>query len=471
MSLRYTVEENPPFKFLLFYSSQHIVTMLGATIAVPILVASQFDLDAAATGLLISNVLLCMGTATFIQSTLGTRLPIVQGSSFAFLPPMLLVGTQFQSNGDPEIALRVISGAIILGSIFQIGLGFLGVAGKIQKILTPVVVGPVIIAIGLSLFGSAADLAGKHWGFASLTIILVFVFSYLKLKGASGSITSILNSIPVLSSVTIVYAICLVLTLIGEIEEDHAAYVDLSNSSLTWFRASNPFFSWGFPIYSLQSFITILFAYIVITFESIGDYNAIAETSEFVDPDLTADDKMSQHNKVSEKRVNKGIIAEGVANLFSGIIGAVPTTSYAENIGLVGLTRIASRRVVAFAGVLLIISGLIPPIAGVLRSLPDPLIGGLYCVLLGTITGIGIQITAKADTSNFRDMSIIGITVFLSFVIPDFSQNVEVQGDSGLRDVFIGIAKSHMAVAAIVGFMLDNLIPRKVEPDRSGIHG
>lgn len=148
--LKYSIDAKPKLQSTLVYSIQHILTMLGATVAVPAIVSNQLDLSVVDTGLLMSNVLLSMGIATSLQSYFGNRLPIIQGSSFAFLPPLILIANQGFS--DPHVALQYMTGAIILGALFQIAIGLLGIAGLIQKVLTPVVIGPVIVVIGLSLF-------------------------------------------------------------------------------------------------------------------------------------------------------------------------------------------------------------------------------------------------------------------------------------------------------------------------------
>ncbi|MEO9849846.1 MAG: solute carrier family 23 protein [Reichenbachiella sp.] len=473
MELKFGVNDSPPLKHTALYSFQHLVTMLGATIVVPIILATQLKLSASETGILISNVLFCMGIATCLQSALGTKLPIVQGSSFAFLPVMLLIIAQNEPLPDQAIdganvALRYISGTIILGAIFQFFLGYLGIAGKIQKLLTPVVVGPVIIAIGLSLFKTGANQAGTDWKLALLTIVLVFVFTYF-IRREDDSIhkfSFILSSIPVLSSVIIVYSICLILSISGIYTPIDKGFVSLEGINTgDWFRTELPVFTWGFPIFSLGYFLTILIAYAVITFESIGDYNAVAEISDIDDNKGNtnpSDNQSSNHDRVSEYRVNKGIIVEGIGNIVTGIVGGVPTTSYAENVGLVAITRVASRSVVFVTGIILIISGYVPNIGNLFNSIPQPVMGGLYCILLGTITGIGVKITAKTDTKNMRNISIIGFTMFMSFCIPEYFSKFVIEGNNEVRNAIIAIGRSHMAVAATVGLVLDIVIPDNI---------
>jgi solute carrier family 23 (nucleobase transporter), member 1 len=479
------LDDEIPKRLLIPYSLQHVLTMLGATIAVPTIISSSMgtDIDPAITALLISNVLLCMGIATCIQVSFGTRLPIIQGSSFAFIPPILLiVGNPIivdqmanQPELIPQLTLRYISGAVILGAIFQIFVGYLGIAGLVQKILTPVVIGPVIMLIGLSLFNKVGvKEAGLHWPISLSTIALVFFISY----AAKDTIVKKFKTLPILATITIIYGFCLIMSFSGFFLEGHPSHIDLSilNNSPSFIRDSLPLFSWGYPIPNITFFMLFLLAYAVSTFESLGDYNAIADISEFKEDE--EDEKHGEHgkknsyDKVSPKRVNRGVIAEGISCLISGIIGGVPTTSYSENIGLIAITRNASRKVVLSAGIILIIAGFIPLVGILLTTIPKPILGGMYCILFGMIVGIGIKITSKC-VPTMRNTTIIGFTLFMAFAVSDYFTNQpqalinlkETFSGGRIRDSFLievvkGAFGSSMTVALFIGLVLDNVIPK-----------
>lgn len=297
-----------------------------------------------------------------------------------------------------------------------------------------------------------------------LTIVLIFFFSYNRIfrKGDSHKFPGIISTIPVLTSVFTVFSICLVLSFSNIFDINHPANISFLNINTNLIRSSIPVFTWGVPLFSFPFFVAILIAYFVSTFESIGDYNAVAEISDFKEKE-----QVSGENRISDKRVNRGIIFEGIGCFISGIIGANPTTSYSENIGLIGITRVASRYVIFVTGLLLIILGTIPIFGTFLSTIPSPIMGGLYCVLFGMITGVGIKITSQSDLSKMRNVSIIGFTLFMAFSVPEYINSDETRNilneifSKFIVDSLVGIFGSNMAVASIFGLLLDNIIPNK----------
>jgi len=441
----------------LTFGLQHILTMLGATVAVPTIICNQLGLSNTDTAAFISNVLLAMGISTFIQVKLGSKLPIIQGSSFAFLPPLLLIASQDYSS--PEVALQHMMGAIIIGSVLQITIGLTGMAGRIQRILSPVVVGPIILVIGLSLFPVGTNQASTYWPIAVLAMALIFFFSYSRIfhSNSVNGVASFIGSIPVLASVIISSLVCFLLSSLGFFDDGHAASIGaLQNTSLI--PSKLPIFTWGLPKFEFSFMVVMFVAYIVSIFESIGDYNAIAEISQ--------DEENKLLDLTSEKRINSGILFEGFGCLIAGIIGANPTTSYSENIGLIGVTKISSRFVIVVASFILVLLGIIPIFGSILSSIPTPVMGGLYCVLFGMVTGVGVRITSKSDTNNMRNITIIGFTLFMAFCVPQYFSNSDVvtsisnNYSKTVSDLVSGVLGSNMAVATLVGLVLDNIIPK-----------
>lgn len=452
--LKYNVEEKPGLSRIPWLSLQHVLAMLGATIAVPTIVAGGFGLNSEQTSLFISNVLLCMGIATLLQTLLGSRLPIIQGSSFAFLPALLYLGSQVPGT----LGLQYAAGAIIIGGVLQASLGLSRVAGLLQGILTPVVIGPTIVVIGLSLFKVGAQQASTNWLVSLATIALVFAFSFSigsrKVPGRALKGLENIRLYPIALTILIVWGACLVLSLLDFIPATNPAYVDLSTMMYSGlYRTQQLIFPWGAPKFDLAFFVIFVVAYLVSVVESIGDYNAVSGIIN------------DSASSLSSDVINKGVTAEGAGCIIAGALGGAPTTSYSENIGLIGITGVASRIVVVGAGALLVIAGLLPVVGGVLGSIPIPLMGGLYCVLFGIITGVGLRYVALADLGSMRNVSIMGFSIFFGFAVPEAFTDVvlevrmqEMIGRS-LTDTVMGIAKSSMAVTAIVSLLLDRLLP------------
>jgi xanthine/uracil permease len=158
----YAIEDSPPFGEAVFLGIQHYLTMFGATVLIPLLLASAMKMPPRDTAILISTIFLCSGITTWLQSTIGNRLPVIQGGSFSFLPPaFVIIGATVGKGMGYEIAIQQITGAIIIASFFEIILGWTGAMGKIKKYIGPVTIGPVIALIGLALFKVGAPVAFK----------------------------------------------------------------------------------------------------------------------------------------------------------------------------------------------------------------------------------------------------------------------------------------------------------------------
>jgi len=151
----------------------------------------------------------------------------------------------------------------------------------------------------------------------------------------------------------------------------------------------------------------------------------------------------------------------------ASILGSTPTTSYSENIGVIGITRVASRKVVVGSGIILIIAGAIPLFGNILASIPNPIMGGLYVILFGMIMGIGLRYSARADLTSMRNVSIIGFSLFFGLALstalssPDVEKEISTMLTSGVKDIIFGIGKSSMAVTAISAFILDKVLQQE----------
>ncbi|MDW7650639.1 MAG: solute carrier family 23 protein [Bacillota bacterium] len=437
-----------PFTKALGLGIQHVLTMFGATIAVPLILAPAMGMDAAQTALLVAAAMLSAGVATLLQVNFGTRLPLVQGMSFAFLNPFfVIIAAVTARGGDPATMMSYIAGAIILGAFVEMIIGFSGLMGLIQNVLSPVVIGPVIALIGLALFEVGAPQAGQNWLLSGLVIFLIF---YLTLIVGRKKPTFSLFSI--LTSIVVVYLLAVVLTMTGFYAPGTPGAVDFSAVSTASVFRVNLIFPWGMPRFDIGFFLAVLAGYLASIIESYGDYNAVSLASDA--PELTG------------KQVSRGIGMEGIGCFLAGVFGGLANTSYTENIGLVGLTGVASRYVVNIGAVVLILLGIFGKFGGIVATVPSPIIGGLYCALFGLIAAIGISNAAKADLSSMRNMMIMGFILFMGLSVPAYFKGLEepvLANFPVLSDIVTTIGSTGMAVAAILGLILDNLIPGTLE--------
>jgi solute carrier family 23 (nucleobase transporter), member 1 len=306
---------------------QHVLTMFGATVAVPLLLGPAMGIEGAELAILVSSVMIASGVATIIQVRFGTRLPIIQGVSFAFLGPFFAI---IAATVGGQVTMQYIAGAIIAGAVLEIVIGYGRLFGLIRRFISPVVIGPVIALIGLALFQVGAPQAGQNWWLAGTVIACAFLFSLVLAPKVK-----FFSLFPILLAVIVAYVVALVGSLSGIIAEGSAGYVSFDPvREAPWFRGVIPgeggvIFPWGLPQFSLGFILATLAGYLASMIESFGDYYAIGRASGAGDP--------------TEKQINHGIGAEGVGCALTGVFGGFASTSYTENNGLVARTRVASR--------------------------------------------------------------------------------------------------------------------------------
>ncbi len=450
----YGIDSKPPLPRAMVLALQHVLTMFGSTVAVPLLLAPAMGMDATETALLISSVMLCSGVATLFQTSFGSRLPIIQGVSFSFLaafsgviiPTVLKPESEGGLGGDGGMCMQYIAGAVMLGAVFEMATGFSGVAGAVRRVISPVVVGPVIMLIGLALYQFGAPVAAAHWPTSLLTMALIIFFSLVLARHSL-----VFRLFPILLALLSVMAVCGVMTATDHYGSEHPARVNLEAvHNADWFRTTTVFFPWGLPRFSAAFVVAVLAGYLASMIESFGDYHACSQLAGAGDPSPT--------------QISRGIGFEGVGCALTGVFGGFSSTSYSENVGLVGITKVGSRYVVQLAGVLLIFLGLFGKFGAVAAAIPGPVVGGLYCVMFGLISAVGVRQFAQADLDSNRNLLIGGFALFMGLSVPayfntDDGAKLIESIPYGLGPIVAAVGKTGMAVAAVLGIALDNLIP------------
>lgn len=449
----YPLDSKPPLPKATVLALQHVLTMFGSTVAVPLLLGPMMGMSPAQIATLISSVMLCSGLATIVQATFGSRLPIIQGVSFSFLAAFIAIIAFGKETGlEPAQMMTMIAGSIIVGSVIEIGIGFSGLMGYLRRFLSPVVIGPVIMLIGLALFQHGAPKAGTHWPISGLTIFLVIVFSLVMSRRSR-----FFRIFPILSAVVLACAVAGVCSWMGIFKAGHPSYVSLENvSSSPWLRA-NPaelILPWGMPTFKMGFIVAVFAGFLASMIESFGDYHACSY--------------MAGGGEPTEKQISRGIGCEGIGCLLTGLLGGFSSTSYSENIGLVGLTKVGSRYVVQVAGVLLVLLGIFAKFGAFAATIPGPVVGGLYCALFGLIAAVGIQQLAKADLSSDRNLFIAGFSLFMGLSVPAYFEGYTIYTPGaaellaglpdGLKTTIDSVGRTGMAVAALIGIVLDNVI-------------
>jgi len=451
----YPINSKPKLGLAIPLGLQHVLTLFGATTLVPLILGPAiFGKGSPEIGHFVSNIYLVMGLATIFQIFIGSKLPIVQGSSFAFIAPLFsIVALVKSTGGDSSMIMRTIAGALIAGGALEAIIGYSGLIGKLRKVITPVTMGPTIMLIGFSLFPVAVQMnAAKYWPVSLIVVAGIFYFSLV----AKGKV----RVFPVLLTLIVVYLISLFLTQAGIFGIGHPARVNLGQvASSKWITLPIPF-PYGSPVFNVAAIFAVLAAFLASMIESIGDYHSVCYAAGEKDPDA--------------KTISRGIGSEGLGCIVGGIFGGSGATSYTENIGLINITGVASRFVIFMGALILIALSFIAKLGAVIATIPSPIIGGAYIALFGVIGALGIQVLTRCDLGSQRNLMIVGFTFLIGIGVgfwmggyaggPGFyAANQYIWGTSGAGKVFWDITgallSTPMAVGAMSGILLDNIIP------------
>ena len=340
------------------------------------------------------------------------------GTDFTFVSPSISVGS--------VLGLPGIIGATIFGAFFEIILSYF--IRPLMKLFPPIVTGTVVCLIGLTLIPVSMDWAAGGAGAAdygslsnvSIAMIVMMITLLLNRYGKG-----MLSSASILIGMVVGYIICILLRK-----------VDLSVVTQANFIAIPQILQHGI-IFDLKALIAFLPAYFVTTIETVGCLKAIGEVSD-VDMD--------------DKRVGSGVLADGIGSIVSGAVGAFPNTSFSQNVGLIPLTKVASKHVAIMAGILLVILGLLPQFAALINGIPQPVLGGVGIVMFGTVAAAGIK-TLSGVEINDRNLLIIATSIGLGLGVtfrPDFISQLP----EGLRMIFSSGISTGTIVALVLNIIL-----------------
>ncbi|KAK3863640.1 hypothetical protein Pcinc_030603 [Petrolisthes cinctipes] len=482
--LMYGVNDVPTWYMCCFLGLQHYLTMVGATITIPFIITPLLciDNDDPARGMLTCTILFVSGIVTLLQSTLGIRLPIVQGGTFSFLVPTIaILTTSFptcdqlplanMTDGEREevwqVRMREVQGAIAVSGLFQVLIGFTGLIGVLLTWITPLAIAPTVALVGLSLFDVAADKAGTHWGISFLTMVLMILFSQFlknvplpfpicsKKSNVRISWVPVFKLFPVLLAILLSWALCWILTASNTFSEDSKARTDLAFNIIAetpWFRFPYPC-QWGVPTVSATGVFGMLAGVLASMVESVGDYYACARIGGAPPPPTHA--------------VNRGIGIEGIGCILAGLWGTGNgTTSYSENIGAIGVTKVASRRVVQAGAVIMLVFGMLGKVGAAFVTIPEPVVGGVFCIMFAIITSVGLSTLQYVDLNSSRNLFVLGFSLFMGIAIPKYlgsNPGLINTGEPTVDQILTVLLQTSMFIGGFLGFLLDNTVPGTAE--------
>ncbi|XP_073680906.1 solute carrier family 23 member 1 [Garra rufa] len=484
----YRIEDVPPWYLCVLLGLQHYLTCFSGTIAVPFLLAEAMCVgqDQYTVSQLVGTIFTCVGITTLIQTTFGVRLPLFQASAFAFLIPAqaILRLDKWKCPPEEEIygnwtlplntahiwqpRIREIQGAIIMSSLIEVVIGFAGIPGILLNSIGPLTVTPTVSLIGLSVFQTAGDRAGSHWGLSMLCIFLIVLFaqylrnwacpfpSYSKQKGCHITHVQIFKMFPIIMAIMVVWLVCYILTLTNVLPNDPSQYgykarTDARGDIMTqapWFRFPYPC-QWGLPTVTVAGVLGMFSATLAGIVESIGDYYACARLSGAPPPPIHA--------------INRGIFTEGVCCIIAGLLGTGNgSTSSSPNIGVLGITKVGSRRVIQYGAGIMLILGTIGKFTALFASLPDPILGGMFCTLFGMITAVGLSNLQSVDLNSSRNLFVLGFSMFSGLMLPNYLDTHPGSIKTGVAEldqIITVLLTTEMFVGGFIAFVLDNTIP------------
>ena len=415
---------------MLLLGLQHMFAMFGATILVPILVNTYFNGE----GLSIQVTLICAGLGTlFFHACAKMKVPAFLGSSFAFLGGFSTVAnldTGIFANMTMGEKLPYACGGIVVAGLLYLILALViklvGVK-RVMHFLPPVVTGPIIICIGLSLAPSAITNASTNWLIALIALATIIVFNIWG-KG-------MFKIIPILMGVVISYAVALVMHLLGMTNPDGSAILDFSAVASAAWVGLPPFQLCKFDLTAIMVMAPIALATMM---EHIGDMSAISATVG--------------ENFLADPGLHRTLIGDGLATSFSALVGGPANTTYGENTGVLELSRVHDPRVIRIAAVFAVILSFIPKMADIIGSMPSAIIGGVSFMLYGMISAIGVRnvVENRVDLTKSRNL-VIAAVILVSGL--GFS--------NGLTFNLFGtpVTLTGLAIAAIAGILLNAILP------------
>lgn len=414
----------PPLRQAVPYALQHVLAMFAGNITPPIIIAGVIGATVEEKIFLIQVALFVAGVATLLQSVgvwrVGARLPIVQGTSFGFLPVVLpLAGS---------MGLPAVLGASFIAGLVQIVFG--AFLKKIRHWFSPLVIGIVILLIGLTLMPvglnyaaggvGAEDFAAPHNLLIAGLVLLVTIVCHQYGRG-------LLSAASVLVGLVVGYVVAAL-----------GGFVDFSSvSEAAWVAIPKPL-AFGME-FSPTAIIGMVLIMLVVGLETIGNIAGITVGGAGRAP--------------TSRELSGGVMADGVGTAFAALFNTLPNTAFAQNVGLVAFSGVVSRHVVTIGGIILIALGLFPKLGGVVAAMPQAVLGGAAVVMFGMIAGAGIKMLASVEL-NQRNLLIIAVSLTMGVGLP----LVEGITEAFPHDVAL-LIESGLVPAAVFGIVLDAILP------------
>ncbi|KAH6764713.1 Xanthine/uracil permease family protein [Perilla frutescens var. hirtella] len=472
--LEYCIDSNPPWPETVLLAFQNYILVLGTSVMIPTMLVPMMGGSDGDKARVIQTLLFVAGINTLLQTLFGTRLPAVVGGSFAYIVPIAYIinDSSLLRIEEPHVrfihSMRAIQGALIVAASIQIILGYSQVWGLFSRFFSPLGMAPVVGLVGFGLFQRGFPALGNCIEIGLPMLFLVIGLSqYLKhIKPLRDF--PIFERFPVVICVAIIWIYSLILTASGAYRgkpnsTQISCRTDRANliSTAPWFKFPYPL-QWGAPTFAAGHCFAMMSAVLVSMVESTGAYKAASRLAIATPPPAYV--------------LSRGIGWQGIGVLLDGLFGTgTGSTVSVENVGLLGLTRVGSRRVVQLSAGFMIFFSILGKFGAVFASIPFPIYAALYCVLFGLVGSVGLSFLQFTNMNSMRNLLITGLSLFLGISIPQFFDEYWtphrrglVHTNAGWFNAFLNtIFMSPPTVGLIIAVFLDNTIEvEKSKKDR-----
>ncbi|KAF7120366.1 hypothetical protein RHSIM_Rhsim13G0105300 [Rhododendron simsii] len=495
--MKYELRDKPGLVPIGLYGFQQYLSMLGSLVLIPLVIVPAMGGNVEDTSNVVSTVLFVSGITTLLHTWFGSRLPLIQGPSFVYLAPALVIinSPEFLGlNGNNfKHIMKELQGAIIISSAFQAFLGYSGLMTLILRLINPVVVAPTIAAVGLSFYSYGFPQVGTCLEIGAVQILLVIIFSlYLRKISVFGHRVFLIYAVPL--GLAITWAVAFLLTEAGaysykgcdpnvpasNIISDHCrkhisrmknCRIDTSQAlkASPWFRFPYPL-QWGTPVFQWKMALVMCAVSLISSVDSVGSYHAssLLVASRPPTPGI----------------VSRGIGLEGLSGVLAGLWGTgTSSTTLTENVHTIAVTKMGSRRAVELGACVLIILSLVGKVGGFIASIPGVIVAALLCFMWAMLTALGLSNLRYSEAGSSRNIIIVGLSLFFSLSIPAYFQQYGISPSTnvsvpsyfqpyavashgpfhtkygGLNYVMNTLLSLNMVVAFLIAVILDNTVP------------
>ncbi|MCL8025343.1 nucleobase:cation symporter-2 family protein [Nocardioides bruguierae] len=435
----YRLEDRPPLPTTLLAALQHLLAIFVGIVTPTLVLSGPLGLEPEDTNYLISMALIVSGVATFIQvrriGPIGSGLLSIQGTSFAFLGPMIAAGTAV---GGGTAALAMIYGITLAGSFIEMALS--RVMHLLRKILTPVVTGTVVCLIGLSLIdtgitdmaGGAATIgtddfaSGKNLAVAGVVLVTVIALNRSR--------NTYVRMGAIVIGLVVGYAVA---ALLGMVTAPSLSGLPVVNVPVP--------FAYGLD-FSWSLFLPVAFIFLITAIETTGDLTATS---------MVSGEPVKGETYV--RRIKGGVLGDGVNSALAAVFNSFPNTTFSQNNGVIQLTGVASRWIGMFVAGMLVLVGLFPVVPALVTSMPRPVLGGATIIMFGTVAAAGIKIIASSENKlDRRDVLILAVSFALGLgveLVPDVLSHLPATAQS--------VFGSPITTGGLTAIVLNLVLPRE----------